>query len=611
MRFVLLFIVGSFSIFSLLSIVVCFKTNNLRDDNSSSLTSDEKSNFSTPLASDIEKMMMFRHYIYINPSNLEERVPPLIKWIHLEFYKSNEIIRYYHYDSISQLLSEYDRELHELYLEINPIHASLLSDIGRFIILYLFGGVYHDLKMVSSDEIIPFLRKQYLNKKYLILEKHPVLIDDIDRFRLTNIVSLKPGHPFMHKMLQDLKVRLQETKRNGLEGPFTIFQLAIGLASANYQNEKENSSMKESKSEITILSLKSFIFLCDEIYDIRISKWQETFDPVFCDYQSKKMLSPYCKGTDRMIDTVPFLDDNIERLLKLRHYLYLNPYRIDEVIPPTLITYYTEFYTNNETILFHTYNSISQLTFKYDEELHDIFLQIDPIQYPYLIMDIAKLIILYHYGGVYQDIEFMSSIDIISFLRKKYSQGVTFIAEIDYEMIINRNLISLQKKHYLIHQILQKMKEKLLNAYRHQHTDRFTAYSIGTGTLSDTLRIHRLISKTSPFLKDEIDTLDIAKGDYLLYNREVDDERKNHIEKFGSPYCIHFNETISHYQGYSNERQEDAEGDTEGDTETETETTAEEARALIQVEKEYISDSILLDEYKWNYIEDSEIIVAG
>merc|ERR1712054_391205 len=139
------------------------------------------------------------------------------------------------------------------------------------------------------------------------------------------------------------------------------------------------------------------------------------------------------------------------------------------------------------------------------------------------------------HGGVYQDMEFVSSIDIISFLRKKYSQGVTFIAEIDYETIINRNLISLQKKHYLIHQILQKMKEQLLNAYRHQHIGLFTVYNIGTGTLSDTLRLQRLISKTSPFLKDEIDTLDIVEGDCLLYNREVDDERNNHIKKFGSP----------------------------------------------------------------------------
>ena len=203
MRFILWCFVGSFSIFSLVSIVVCFETNTLRDDDSSYLKSDEKSNlflnatnFSTPLNSDIEKMINYRHYIYINPSNLEERIPALIQFVHVEFYKSNEIIRYYHYDTISELLSGYDKELHELFLEINPIHASLLSDIGRLLILYLFGGVYHDLKMVSDNEIVPFLRQQYLNKRYLILEKHPVIMND-DRFRLGNMVSLKPKHPFL------------------------------------------------------------------------------------------------------------------------------------------------------------------------------------------------------------------------------------------------------------------------------------------------------------------------------------------------------------------------------------------------------------------------------
>ena len=161
---------------------------------------------------------------------------------------------------------------------------------------------------------------------------------------------------------------------------------------------------------------------------------------------------------------------------------------------------------------------------------------------------------------------------------------------------INHKLSQSKWSFYLIHQILQKMKGKLLNVYRHQYIDQFTAYSIGTGTLSDTLRIHRLISKTSPFLKDEIDTLDIAKGDYLLYNREVDDERNNHIKNFGSPYCIHSNETMSHCKRYSKEREGDAEGDVKGDTETEA--AAEEEGAFTQIEKESISDSILLDEYK-------------
>ena len=103
------------------------------------------------LLSNINKLIFLRHYIFIDPydinSNNENNEKfQSIKKIHSENYTDGEKILYYNYEDIKNLLEKYDIELYNLYIKINYKYAALLADIGRYIILYNYGGIYHDLK---------------------------------------------------------------------------------------------------------------------------------------------------------------------------------------------------------------------------------------------------------------------------------------------------------------------------------------------------------------------------------------------------------------------------------------------------------------------------------
>jgi len=103
-----------------------------------------------------------RHYIFIDPNNINDNLKDNlilneIKKIHINHYTNNEIITYWSYNDIVNLLFKYDVELCKLFKCLNYNYPAFLADIGRYIILFYYGGIYHDLKCISNKKIINYL----------------------------------------------------------------------------------------------------------------------------------------------------------------------------------------------------------------------------------------------------------------------------------------------------------------------------------------------------------------------------------------------------------------------------------------------------------------------
>ena len=127
------------------------------------------------MANDIK---LLRHYIFINPNDVfgninNDIILNDIKKIHKKNYTNCEILKYYGYIDIVNLLKNYDNELCKLFLKLNYNYPALLADIGRLIILYNYGGIYHDLKCMSNQKMINYLNS-VSSKTKLIAEEHPI-----------------------------------------------------------------------------------------------------------------------------------------------------------------------------------------------------------------------------------------------------------------------------------------------------------------------------------------------------------------------------------------------------------------------------------------------------
>lgn len=104
-----------------------------------------------------KNIILLRHYIFIDSCELFHDINNNstfnnIKKIHSKNYTNGEIVKYYGYNDIVYLLNNYDKELCKLFLDINCNYPALLADIGRLIILYTYGGIYHDLKCMSNKK---------------------------------------------------------------------------------------------------------------------------------------------------------------------------------------------------------------------------------------------------------------------------------------------------------------------------------------------------------------------------------------------------------------------------------------------------------------------------
>ena len=223
-------------------------------------------------------MIKLRHYIFINPHNVNLRKHKkldFIKRIHLRNYnKKIEKIKYWFYNDILELLKDYDEELAFLFSKINKMYPALLADIGRYIILYKFGGVYLDLKFIAKNNIYKlfFLTKKLRKNIEVIGWKHP----RENRTRNGFIIALTKNNQFFHDVLQNIKKKLLEAKKeNKTIIPSTMFDIGsrsyINLFS-NYENKK-----KVAKLQLNGKIIKKNKF----IYKLNFVRWQNTHQKLF------------------------------------------------------------------------------------------------------------------------------------------------------------------------------------------------------------------------------------------------------------------------------------------------------------------------------------------
>lgn len=212
------------------------------------------------------------NYIFINPKNARESIIEnktflSIKKYHDRWYSkfNQHKVKYWSYNDIAELLSGYDADLRDLYLRVNPYYASLLSDIGRFIILYKYGGIYHDLKFLPKNRF--YKKLDLLKNDFAIIgEQHP---KQPHRIRSGNIISYYPGDIFFASILDSIKSELSIAKKNQEKGSVRMFAIGSGIYIDHFDKIKEiRNDLRKVKLTWTLLKYSK------KIYKSNITKWQ-------------------------------------------------------------------------------------------------------------------------------------------------------------------------------------------------------------------------------------------------------------------------------------------------------------------------------------------------
>lgn len=220
---------------------------------------------------------LIRHYIFINPNNINSDIHKCdflkkIKKEHAKYYINNEKVIYWDYADIKVLLKRYDILLYELFVQLNVKYAALLADIGRYVILYFYGGVYSDLKCISNKKMISFLERMKNRGIVFVGESHPV---NPIRVRNGNIISLCERHKLLHDTLQNIKYALLDARKNNVKGPKNIWRIGSLIYIDLFKVNK-----LESVVHIPLIE-EGYIIFDAEIYSSRIVKWQSTFECLF------------------------------------------------------------------------------------------------------------------------------------------------------------------------------------------------------------------------------------------------------------------------------------------------------------------------------------------
>ena len=226
----------------------------------------------------MNQLKLYRHYIFIDPNNIHcdinnHNILNEIKSIHNEYYTNNEIVKYWSYDDIVILLKKYDNELCELFLSINYNYPALLADIGRYIILYYYGGIYHDLKCISNKNMVTFLNENITIETF-IGEEHPDPSLSY-RVRNTNIISLQINHPILNLTLQKMKENLIIAKNNNYCGHQFIWSIGSNIYIKIFDEYKNENIIKYP------LIKQNLIVYNNIIYSKNIKKWQHIDELLF------------------------------------------------------------------------------------------------------------------------------------------------------------------------------------------------------------------------------------------------------------------------------------------------------------------------------------------
>lgn len=219
------------------------------------------------------------NYIFINPKNkfqdiYKNRVFCNVQNFHENHYRHIQDVRlkYWSYAEISELVHFFDIELFELFKNINLNYAALISDIGRLVVLYYFGGVYHDLKCISNTEFVKML-KSVKGVVSVLAEQHP---KQPQRVRIGNIVALCPKDPFFKNVLIECTSRLNLAWKNKAKGKEEMFKIGSG----SYIDIFEKQSLIR-EDVVKKLLEPDFISFDKKIYKMNIRHWQNVNESIF------------------------------------------------------------------------------------------------------------------------------------------------------------------------------------------------------------------------------------------------------------------------------------------------------------------------------------------
>lgn len=222
----------------------------------------------------MESFNNLKHYIFINPNNLYSKEDPIldkIKIKHHFHYSNKEIIKYHFYSDILELLQSYDIELAQLFFQINPNYPALLSDIGRFIILYNYGGVYHDLKCLSYPNLNLYIDRVKNNGVIFVGETHPC---ETHRVRSGNIICLQIKCSFIKNILSEIKKELLNAFHHKGFGSKLMFNIGSQIYIDLFKKYESKIIIKEKLDP-------KYLYLDFDIKNLNFKHWQDTEELIF------------------------------------------------------------------------------------------------------------------------------------------------------------------------------------------------------------------------------------------------------------------------------------------------------------------------------------------
>jgi hypothetical protein len=134
------------------------------------------------------------------------------------FYDNDRIDRF--------LLQHFPSYIHAAYKKINPKFGACLSDFARYCLIYIYGGVYMDIKSDIKKNLYPFLKQH--DKPNTLIVAHWRWISPqssilpFEQGELQNWAFIAtPRHPVL-KLVIDNMVRLLHSNVNGTTKQFVL-----------------------------------------------------------------------------------------------------------------------------------------------------------------------------------------------------------------------------------------------------------------------------------------------------------------------------------------------------------------------------------------------------
>ena len=142
------------------------------------------------------------HQIWIQGYN---SIPDNLKKIHLECIKINTNFKFIFWDNnkiIKFIKEHYDIEFLDIYNNYNIMAQK--ADFARYLILYIYGGIYLDMDMICKKNLNTFLKYNFFItednlKKIIHYKQYP-----------NGIIGSIPYHPLFKIIFINLKKRVNE-----------------------------------------------------------------------------------------------------------------------------------------------------------------------------------------------------------------------------------------------------------------------------------------------------------------------------------------------------------------------------------------------------------------